>query len=258
MSPRPSSNPGFVDLWVADSLEMGSIPRSAAELLDEGDRQELGRRGAPERRGFLLSRVMLRLALSRRTGRDPSSWRFLTTELGRPRLATESAEQGRFEFSVSHAGDWVAVALSNQLVGLDLELPGVDPESVACCLSVEERARLRDFPEPRRSREFLELWTAKEAYSKLLGQGTNRELSEITRDEISRAAFATTFSLLGGDQCLVTVLSARGGSTAAPLVQPHFLSPGSLSLVGAVSARTPWIPTPLRAARPGFPQSFVS
>ncbi len=248
----PPSDP-FLDLWIADSAELGAIPAGAAGLLDESDRAELARRGYRERRSFLLARVVLRLALSRRTGRDASGWHFITDDLGRPGLDEESDLQ----FSITHAGELVVVAVANTLVGIDVEGEGADFESAASCLSPEELSRLRTLPEGVSSREFLSLWTAKEAYCKLTGQGTNRELAEITLDEISRHSHATTLGLAaGGEHFQLTALTAR--ASGVPAVQTHFLSRGSLNLVGAVSARIPWRPTPRPAAARGSLRSSAS
>ncbi|MGZ3737396.1 MAG: 4'-phosphopantetheinyl transferase family protein, partial [Bdellovibrionota bacterium] len=173
---------------------------------------------------------------------------------GRPMLADSQVD---LKFSLSHSGDLVAVALSSELVGIDVEKAGTDPESVACCLSPEERARLRALPAQRRQSEFLGLWTTKEAYSKVLGQGMNRELAEITLDEIARGTHAMQFCLEARGRYQLTLLTARSG-TAIPAYQTHFLSAGSLSLVGAVSAKIPWKPTPSTGARQECLRSFVS
>jgi hypothetical protein len=99
--------------------------------------------------------------------------------------------------------------------------------------------RIRALPNERQ--EIAALWTLKEAYSKLHGFGMNRELSEITGDEIRRSTVATSLSLCGESRYALTVLSRRGWGKS-PIAEVHFLRNGSLSLVGAVSSRQSWVP----------------
>ncbi len=71
-------------------------------------------------------------------------------------------------FSISHSGDYVAVAFSHRPVGVDIQCP-VKPDQQALYrfCTEEERAYLDN----GRQECFFTLWTMKEAYAKMHGCG---------------------------------------------------------------------------------------
>ncbi|MCM1188046.1 MAG: 4'-phosphopantetheinyl transferase superfamily protein [bacterium] len=77
-------------------------------------------------------------------------------------------------FSLSHSGDYVLCAVARQEIGADLQrLQPVDAEKLARrFFSESERLALeRCESGGERQKLFFELWTRKEAYSKLTGEG---------------------------------------------------------------------------------------
>lgn len=91
---------------------------------------------------------------------------------GKPMLK----EFPHLHFNLSHCKKGVLCVLSNQPVGCDIEEvdPQVDPDLYAYCLSPKEFAQVMAAPNP--SLAFTLLWTQKEAYLKLTGEGiTQRE-----------------------------------------------------------------------------------
>ena len=74
-------------------------------------------------------------------------------------------------FNLSHSGDFVMLAISDTPVGCDIEHlhKAILSHHV---FHPQELARLRSLPEgDARNREFLRLWTAKEAFLKAIGTG---------------------------------------------------------------------------------------
>ena len=85
-------------------------------------------------------------------------------EGGKPRIA------GGPEFSLSHSGERVLCALSDQKVGADIQqLRPYNPALVRRFFTVEEGAWLEEQRE--RDLAFSLLWSLKESYVKLLGSG---------------------------------------------------------------------------------------
>ena len=120
---------------------------------------------------------MLRALLGRWLERDPAGLRFVLGEHGKPALAS-----GELEFSVSHSGDLVAIAVAEgRAVGIDVErVRDVEEERVADRLFAPAEAEaLRSLPAAERTSEFFRLWTRKEAYVKALGTGIATGLSEV-------------------------------------------------------------------------------
>ena len=135
-------------------------------------------RSALDRRTGLVTRALVRIALSRYCRVPPARWRFRTGRHGRPEIA---APASRLRFSVSHTEGLVVC-----LVGRGRDL-GVDAESLdrgGRWLDLAERffapaeARaLREVHPARRRLRFLEYWTLKESYVKARGRGLTLPLS---------------------------------------------------------------------------------
>jgi 4'-phosphopantetheinyl transferase len=163
--PNPSADPG--------PLERLLPPDELARCLAAGS----GRR----RRELLLSRALVRSALSAYAPIPPSAWRFRTGRHGRPELDAPSP----LRFNLSNCEGLVACVVAREReVGLDVE-----PASRAAAVlelaprftSPAERQALAALASPgaRRDRA-LRLWTLKEAYLKARGRGLSLELRHLT------------------------------------------------------------------------------
>jgi 4'-phosphopantetheinyl transferase len=173
-----------VDVWLAP-FGAGDLGTSYA-LLDDREQAALNRlRIAGDRRSYVASHLLLRLALSRATEGTvpPTQWRFERSESGRPSVASD-AELPRLEFSLSRSSGLSVVAVADTVgcrVGVDAECC----DRALCCipadvaLSPAERAHLARYPAARQPAEFLKLWTLKEAYGKLRGCGVCLPLERI-------------------------------------------------------------------------------
>jgi len=162
--------PGQVQLWWA-SLDMSNseIDRLRGTLTpEELDRAERFRVAAATRR-FIGARAALRMILGRATGAEPAEVAFVFGEHGKPSLP-----DGRFFFNASDSGDYVAVALTTEEVGVDIELARIvrrrDRLARRVCAD-HELEMLARVPEEERDALFLRLWTCKEAALKAVGIG---------------------------------------------------------------------------------------
>ena len=82
-----------------------------------------------------------------------------------------------FNFSISHSGEYVICAVSDDECGADIEKISLDHGGLheLVCTEYEQRY-LERFSGNERSREFFRLWTLKESLVKLIGKGLYMDL----------------------------------------------------------------------------------
>lgn len=135
-------------------------------LLSEEEREHQARPSLEKRRReILLSRMLVRTALSHHTGVDPRDWRFVTGEHGKPFIAGPA--RCDLDFNLTHT-EGMIVCLIAPLpdIGVDVEyLPRKNDTSGVAkhFFAPQEQAGL-----PER---FFDYWTLKEAYIKARGKG---------------------------------------------------------------------------------------
>lgn len=130
-----------------------------------------------DRSRYLQCRTILRAILSSyATGCDVSR-DFIIDKHGKPRLSA-----GSLEFSLSHSGNALLVAISSVAVGADIErLRELDIVTLArSCLSPDERRWLDLQDTASQLEHFFCIWTAKEAILKSSGHGLRLDLREIS------------------------------------------------------------------------------
>ncbi len=86
-------------------------------------------------------------------------------------------------FNISHSGQYVACAVADRPIGIDVQIIGTyRPDVAARACSGEELERIGASDDP--ATEFTKLWTRKEAYLKMLGCGIAGGIRELpTGDE---------------------------------------------------------------------------
>jgi 4'-phosphopantetheinyl transferase len=135
---------------------------------------------------FTAVRGTLRIALSHELGLAPREVPIVYGEHGKPAL--DSALRSDVHFNVSHTGGLAAIALARgREVGVDVELhrPRRRLDLLArAALTPAERARFERLPERERLAAFLDAWSAKEAYSKLLGRGIGLSFGRLELDAV--------------------------------------------------------------------------
>jgi 4'-phosphopantetheinyl transferase len=134
------------------------------------------------RRNWLAGRALLLAALQHELGEvDPAALRT------RPEGGVCYGAAG-INLNLSHSGDWFAVALSRNPVGIDIEWPRPRKliENVADYFAEEEVVYLQALPEAQRQQAFYRFWTLKEAACKSVGLSLWQTLRHTVIDLASR------------------------------------------------------------------------
>lgn len=163
-------------VWWAAPVDPVVAP-ALVEVLDEHERERLGRfrRDADQAR-YLAAHALTRLVLGALLDRPAGSFVIDRTcrcgeQHGKPGVA------GAPEFSLTHAGEVVGVAVHAAPVGLDVEqeraLPDLAGMASHACSPAESVSD---------AGTFFRLWTRKEALLKTTGLGLSSPMSGITLD----------------------------------------------------------------------------
>lgn len=121
----------------------------------------------------LMRRGLLRALAAEVLGVHPGAVVFERLSTNRVRVI---APEPRY-VSLAQRGTWIALAISQAPVGVDVEQdPGEDPLPLNL-LHPDERAEIEAAADPRRL--FLHYWTAREAWLKAQGRGLDVELASI-------------------------------------------------------------------------------
>ena len=152
-------------------------------------------------------------------------WR-LAEAAGVPPLEVEIAHDGKGKpfwkggslfVSLSHSGGYIAVAVGQDAVGVDVEKKrNAAPAVAKRWFRPEENALLETLSEPERTRLFFRLWTMKEEALKYAGEGLSGGLEtvdclalmEATRNGGDDALAGRSFALDG--DATVGVVTRRG------------------------------------------------
>jgi 4'-phosphopantetheinyl transferase len=174
-----------VDVWIAyyDEIQDRALLDAyrsilTAEEREQGDRFHFAR----DRQRHLVTRALVRTVLSRYVDRAPSSWRFVTNDYGRPRIADAGADP--LDFNVSHTHAAIVMAVSRAgLFGVDVENHRDRPAAIDVAshfFSPDEAAALLALPIDQQPLRFYEYWTFKESYIKARGMGLSIPLHAFT------------------------------------------------------------------------------
>lgn len=91
--------------------------------------------------------------------------------------------QPNIHFNISHCRQAVAVAISSQPIGIDIESIGrYKPQLAQHVMNDNELQQIAQATDPALA--FTRLWTQKEAYLKLTGEGITRDLRTVLTPEV--------------------------------------------------------------------------
>lgn len=128
---------------------------------------------------------------------------------GRPRLRADNTA-APLHVSISHSDGWLALALADAPVGVDLELPQRTRDWLALArfvFSPAETRWLQDVPDAERAGVFHVLWTLKEARGKRHGEGLQPRAARRIAAEACAVDRAEATSWAWGDGALALALA---------------------------------------------------
>lgn len=116
-------------------------------------------------------------------------------EFGKPSLSRKD-----IFYSISHSGKYVTCAISNKMVGIDIQKHIEKFEEIISFFSTSEKEYLASISLHRLLiKEFFKIWTVKESYVKFLGKGLYKELD-------SFSLFLDKKKIIDGDRILKDIL----------------------------------------------------
>jgi 4'-phosphopantetheinyl transferase len=129
----------------------------------------------------LVGEAMVRTIISEKVGIAPEILKIARTEQSKPFLQ----DYPDVHFNISHSGDWVVCAISDDAVGIDIEeikLDIIKPALIKKVLNEKEQKYFQTLSDEEKNIAFYRFWTLKEAYTKCIGRGLGIELNSINID----------------------------------------------------------------------------
>lgn len=164
-------------------------------VLDADERDRYRRFHLPaDRARYATAHTVLRLLLGAYLNLAPASLRFVRTcehcgaQHGKPRLVQSGSI---VDFSLSHAGERVLIAIARRPVGVDIEALDSHADATELAedvLSSAERVWFDQQPEKNRTPAFFTYWTRKEALLKATGHGLRVPMSALTMSQPDQPA----------------------------------------------------------------------
>ncbi len=120
----------------------------------------------------LFADLLIRDLIMQRTGLKNEEIEFFTNQYGKPFLKGMDDVQ----FNLSHSGNWVVAVIDDQKVGIDIEqIQSIDLDIAKHYFSESEHKDLMRHGD--RLAYFFTLWSLKESYIKILGEGLSHPLN---------------------------------------------------------------------------------
>ncbi|MED0766360.1 4'-phosphopantetheinyl transferase family protein, partial [Aneurinibacillus thermoaerophilus] len=115
----------------------------------------------------LLSHLFLKYLISRELSRDLTDIELAYEKYGKPYLLSSKG----LSFNISHSGEFIAIAISNENVGIDIqEYIDLDYEELAMRFFTKQEYNYISSASNVKE-NFFRIWTLKESYLKARGSG---------------------------------------------------------------------------------------
>ena len=171
-------DPGRIDLWCVfcNSVTEDEALGRYLQLLNEAERTQQARfHFARDRHRYLLTRALVRTALSKYVPIDAADWQFTQNPYGRPEIANGDTRSRALSFNITHTDKLVVLGVTRDIaIGVDTEDAGSRQAPLDIAdryFAPEEVGCLRSLPIERQPQRFFQYWTLKESYIKARGMG---------------------------------------------------------------------------------------
>lgn len=169
-----------VHIWQVSLTDSFALTDDLWHVLDVAEKQKASQfRRKQDQTCSVLSRGMLRSILAWYLEMDPASIEFSYGPQGKPHLPAGVG----LEFSVTHSDDLILYSfVQGCRVGIDVEHETNLPEwmhMIDRLFSSREQDWVASLPAPEQRKTFFKLWTLKEAYGKMQGDGLTDDWKEI-------------------------------------------------------------------------------
>lgn len=188
--PPPLLDRQDVHVWSCDLSRLERERATFAAFLSIEEQSRAARFAFErDRQRFILSHGLLRVILSRYVAEEPGQIQFDIGPHGKPALRHRSDTTLGVAFSLSHSGQYAAIAVANgRAVGVDVEICRLDIDSHKLAqrfFASGESQRIALAHGHEQPQTFYRYWTAKEAYLKGRGIGLSLGLDrfELLFDE---------------------------------------------------------------------------
>ena len=154
-------------------------------------------------RNCLLGDILARTVICRATGLNGKQLEFFTNAFGKPFIA----DNPYIHFNISHAGCYVACVISDEPVGIDIELTeSPDMQVAKRFFAPDEIAYIANDDSAYR---FYEVWTKKESRIKWEGKGLHKPLQSFSVFEENEPRRAVYHKVLENREVVCHVCSAK-------------------------------------------------
>lgn len=127
----------------------------------------------------LVGELLVRKVISALSNTPNNEIEFIRNEYGKPLLINPSPT---IEFNISHAGEWVVLAIDNKHVGIDIEqISSIDLGIAQRYFAQEEFEYIENTgSQELKIEQFYKIWTLKESYIKAAGKGLSISLESFS------------------------------------------------------------------------------
>ena len=137
---------------------------------------------SPRKSQFLAGHYLVRKMASRVFNNSLHHWTYYQDAGGLRRLKCNEDSLPELYVSISHSGDWIAAAISNVPIGIDIETFSKQRDFIAIAshvFSAAEISYLKSCNAQELKQNFYLYWTLKESAAKQYGLGLKFEVSRL-------------------------------------------------------------------------------